>query len=409
MKTLTGLIGVHWVKRASLLLIPAVFIIACSEDDPTTPYEPVYLDSFSIVNIFPKEEIQAMVISGGFLPPEVAAYVQYGVKALRIYYHTTDVEGNSIIASGALMVPVTDQALPMLSFQHGTLASPNEAPSLFQSIYSDQLMFFSSTGFQAALPDYIGYGVTSDLEHPYEHRETLATATRDMLRASYEYFKVEGLKDPQDRLFLTGYSEGGFATMAAIKLIQEEHSDEFRITAATVGAGAYNKTATAEYVISSDEDQEYINTFLWVLDVYNRIYPVLQRPYGHYFNEPWATQIEQYGVFSPVELNPSLLFKSSFIESVLNGTDTHMLAVLADNDCYNWKPEFPIRLYHGDADRLVPYLNSSSAFLAMVAQGTQDIELITNEGGTHETSLEPYIMGSFNFFFSVQGKEAPFH
>lgn len=392
-------------NRALLIVLLGVIAVSCSEENPGPPYEPQYLESYTTITTLTKEEIQASINTGGLFPPAVSAFVQFGVRAVRINYYTTGLNGEPLIASGALLVPISNEALPVLSFQHGTLANASEAPSLFQSTYTDQLTFFASTGFITALPDYIGYGATANLEHPYEHRATLATATRDMLRASYEYFKVEGLKEPDDRLFLTGYSEGGFATMATIKLMQEEHGDEFNITAATVGAGAYNKTATAEYVISSNENQEYINTFVWVLDVYNRIYPQLQRPYSHYFNEPYASQIEQNGVFTPIELNPSLLFKSSFIESVLDGTDTQMLSALGDNDCYDWKPEFPIRLYHGDADRLVPYLNSQTAYEAMVAQGTPDIELIPQAGGTHETGIEPYIMGTFTFFFGIQGKE----
>ena len=396
------------INRALIIFILGALAISCSEENPGPPYEPQYLESYITITSLTKEEIQASITEGGLFPPAVAAFVQFGVRAVRIHYHTIGVNGEPLIASGALLVPISNEAMPMLSFQHGTLANASEAPSLFQSVYTDQLTFFASTGFVTALPDYIGYGATANLEHPYEHRATLATATRDMLRASSEYFKVENLQDPDERLFLSGYSEGGFATMAAIKLMQEEHSDEFSITAATVGAGAYNKTATAEYVITSNENQEYINTFVWVLDVYNRIYPHLQRPYSHYFNEPYASLIEQNGVFTPIEPNPSLLFKSSFIESVLDGTDSQMLSALADNDCYDWKPEFPIRLYHGNADRLVPYLNSETAYDAMVARGTADIELITQEGGTHETAIEPFIMGTFNFFFSLQGKSAPF-
>lgn len=401
----TSIFNISLFNRIFLLLFLFAMVTSCQDDDPPELYEPIYLERYETVSTLSREEIQGMISEGGMFPPAISAFVQFGIKAIRITYHTVDVDGEPMLASGALLVPQGSEPLPILSFQHGTLANASEAPSLFQSAYTDQLVVFASMGYNTALPDYIGYGASANSEHPYEHRASLATATRDMIRASYEYFKVENLKDPDDRLFLSGYSEGGFATMAAIKLMQEEHSDEFQVTAATLGAGAYNKTATAEYVISSDENQEYINTFVWVLDVYNRIYPQLQRPYSHYYNEPWATQIEQNGVFTPIELNPSLLFRSEFVTSVLDGTDIEMLETLADNDCYNWKPEFPIRLYHGDADRLVPYLNSQTAYQAMVAQGTENIELITTEGGTHETTLESFIMGTFNFFFSVQGKE----
>lgn len=381
----------------------SLVFISCQKDGE--PFEPQYLESYEIVEVLTREQIQAMVGSGGLFPPAAVAFIQYGVEAVRINYRTVGLNNEPLIASGALLVPVGNFELPMLSFQHGTLSHPSEAPSLFQSSYTEQLTVFAATGFNTALPDYLGYGATVNMDHPYEHRASLATATRDMLRASYEYFKVAKKREPSNKLFLSGYSEGGFATMATAKLLQEEHPNEFNITAVTVGAGAYNKTATAEYVISSNENQEYINTFIWVLDVYNTIYPQLQRPYTHYFNEPWATHIAQNGVFTPIEPNPSLLFKTEFIDAFLNGEDAEISSALADNDCYDWKPNFPIRLYHGTADRLVPYLNSETAYQAMLARGTEDIELITIEGGNHETSVSPYILGTFTFFFGVQGKD----
>jgi pimeloyl-ACP methyl ester carboxylesterase len=391
------------LKKLISLLILLVIAFSCQKDEK--PFEPEYLVSYEIIEVLTREQIQAMVSSGGLFPPAAISFIQYGVEAVRINYRTVGLNNEPLVASGALLVPVSNFELPMLSFQHGTLSHPSEAPSLFQSSYTEQLTVFAATGFNTALPDYLGYGSTVNMDHPYEHRQSLATATRDMLRASYEFFKVANKREPSKKLFLSGYSEGGFATMATAKLLQEQHSNEFNITAVTLGAGAYNKTATAEYVISSNENQEYINTFVWVLDVYNNIYPELQRPYSHYFNEPWATQIAQNGVFTPVELNPSLLFKADFINAVLSGDDTDMLAALADNDCFNWKPNFPIQLYHGNADRLVPYLNSETTYQAMVSAGTENIELITIEGGTHETAVGPYILGTFTFFYGVQGKD----
>lgn len=405
-KTMSHPINIS-IKKHFFILFLLFLVISCAKDDPTT-FDPEYLESYETIQTLTKEEIQNLAVPGGLYPPAFAAYVSYGVKAIRINYHTVGLEGEPLIASGALLIPVTTDQLPMLSFQHGTLSHPSEAPSLFQSAYTEQLTFFASTGFNTALPDYLGYGATASMDHPYEHRASLATATRDMIRASYEYFKVEGLKGPNEKLFLSGYSEGGFATMATIKLMQEEHPQEFQITAATLGAGAYNKTATAQYVINSNENQEYINTFVWVLDVYNKVYPQLQRPYSYYFNEPWASLIQQNGVFTPIEQNPAILFKPAFIEAMQNGTDNGLLAALADNDCFNWKPNFPVRLYHGNADRLVPYLNSETTYQAMVNLGAEDVDLITTEGGTHETALQPYILGTFSFFFGVHGKEAGF-
>ncbi len=374
----------------------------CERDDPTPLFVPEFLAGSEKVGTMTRQEIQALIAGNDFFPSGVQFLVLYDVEAIRIHYHTVTAEGDPVVASGALLVPRTSQVAPLLSFQHGTITDPAEAPSLFDSDYTEQSAIFASTGFIIALPDYLGYGVTAGTAHPYEHRATLATATRDMIRASREYFVDTRHPGPSSQLFLTGYSEGGFATMSALKLLQEEHREEFQVTAATVGAGAYNKTASTRWALEAEEELEHINSFLWVLDSYNRIYPSLRRSLQDYVNEPWASELEAGGVFAPVERNPRVLFREGFVQGVLEGTDTAFLEALSDNDVYDWKPEMPLRLYHGTADRLVPFLNSDSALEAMSARGAPDVVLIETPEGTHDTSFMDYIAGTFMFFLQVR-------
>ncbi|PKP38997.1 MAG: hypothetical protein CVT98_03810, partial [Bacteroidetes bacterium HGW-Bacteroidetes-15] len=335
---------------------------------------------------------------------ETSFFIRYGVKGVKITYKTISPSGEQILASGALLVPDNSIAMPFLSFQHGTILDESSAPSNFQSEFNTISLIYASTGYIMALPDYIGYGASLNLDHPYEHRKSLATATRDMIRASYEYFKLKKLNQPNDKLFLSGYSEGGFATMATFKLLQEEHPNEFNISGVTVGAGAYNKTDFVNWIINSTSELEFINNFIWVLDAYNNIYPQLQRPYDSYFNEPWATTVANYGVFAPIETNPSLLFNNAFVEGLKNGADTDFISAIADNNCYSWLPKSPMQLYHGTDDTFVPYFNSETAYNAMIELGASNIELITIDGGDHFTSVSEYAAGTFLFFLSIQNK-----
>jgi pimeloyl-ACP methyl ester carboxylesterase len=389
------------IQKLYALLILFVFIISCSPNEKEIEFEPQYLISYEEMVSISREDILASLSGTNMLPEEFAFLIQYGVTGLKIVYETVGIDGEKIAASGALLVPTNLNPMPLISFQHGTITSESDAPSNFNSNSNMLASSFAASGYIIVMPDYIGYGSSKQLPHPYEHRATLATSTRDMLRASLEYFKVIGVSQPNSKLFFTGYSEGGSATMATLKLIQEEHSAEFDITAATLGAGAYNKTVFMDWIVNSDEELEYINSFVWVLDVYNSIYPQLQRNYSFYFNEPWATSISNNGVFEYIEPNPKILFKSSFIEGVLNRTDTDFITSIADNDCFNWRPDFPLKLYHGTADNYVPYINSLTAFNAMIENGANGVELITIEEGTHSTSLSEYAAGTFAFFFQL--------
>ena len=189
--------------------------------------------------------------------------------------------------------------------------------------------------------------------------------------------------------------------MATYKLLQEEHSNEFNITAVTAGAGAYDKSQFIEWVLSSTEELYYMNTYLWVLHTYNSIYPQLQRPYSDYLNEPWASMVEENGVWTPLgEYNPSELLKADFIEGVLSGTDQAFISAVEDNNCHDWNPLSPLQLYHGTADDMVPFFNSESAYNSMVERGSTQVELLPIEGGDHATSIAEYAMGTFTFIFS---------
>jgi pimeloyl-ACP methyl ester carboxylesterase len=392
----------YLILLATILLV--ILATSCSKDEEELDFEPIYLTDYENVISLSRDQILSSLSETGLFPPETSFLIRYGIKGVRITYKTISPSGEEILASGALLIPENDFPMPLLSFQHGTITDESSAPSNFQSEFNAISSIYASTGYIIALPDYIGYGASTDMVHPYEHRSSLATATRDMIRASYEYFKINKLNQPNNKLFLSGYSEGGFATMATYKLLQEEHYNEFNISGVTVGAGAYNKTEFVNWIIESTTNLEFINNFVWVLDTYNSIYSELQRPYSYYFNEPWASTIENQGAFASIETNPSLLFKDSFIDGVKTGVDIDFISAIADNNCYSWLPQAPIQLYHGTDDTFVPYFNSVTAYNSMVELGADNIELITIEGGDHYTSVAEYATGTFIFFQSIQNK-----
>ncbi|MDY0254946.1 MAG: lipase family protein, partial [Tenuifilaceae bacterium] len=240
-------------KYYLIIALSIITIASCSKDDAPDEFIPEYLVASEQVVELSKDDILAQLGGGNMLPDEIEFLIRYGVKGLRLTYTTIDTQGNSVEVSGALLVPIGNFLKPLISFQHGTITSDDLAPSNFGSDADIMAFMLASTGFVIAMPDYIGYGVSKHLPHPYEHRATLAYATRDMIRAAREYFKLNNLEQLDGKLFMTGYSEGGTATMAAFQLMQQDHSSEFDITAVTVGAGAYNKSEFMDWVVSSTE------------------------------------------------------------------------------------------------------------------------------------------------------------
>ena len=396
-------VKIHYLFFSVIFFI----VIGCGTSTITNPV-PVnkYLVSSLLIGDYNKASLQTRAngITGGvsnpFLTQFVNALLQYDIKAYKIIYKTKNTDGTDIEASGALIIPnVNGAAIPMISQQHGTIRTDAQAPSNYQQnseAYSIASIF-GSNGYIISCPDYIGYGVSKNIAHPYEHRESLAQASLDMIRASTEFINKEKI-NWNKKLMITGYSQGGFATMSLQKKIEEQFPTEFNLVASSCGAGAYNKTQFMKDLINNTTHgiSEYNQLYIWVTQTYNRVYG-LNRLMNTYFKEPYATDIQANGNNAIVKGSFNLAFLDTFKKAVNDGTDKQFLDAVKDNDVFDWAPKTETQLYHGDADQQVFYNNSVTAEKAMKSKGGK-VTLFTSPGGTHGSTLTEYAIGTFQFF-----------
>ncbi|MES2520124.1 MAG: lipase family protein [Bacteroidota bacterium] len=374
--------------------------------DPT-PQADKYLVSSSLIGEYSKSSLQSRAdgLTGGVNNALITAFVnsllKYDIKAYKIIYKTKNTDGTEIQASGALIIPTTTDMVSMISQQHGTIRTDAQAPSNYQSsseAYSIASIF-GSNGYIIACPDYIGYGVSKSILHPYEHRESLAQASLDMIRASAEFVNKQSI-NWNKKLMITGYSQGGFATMSLQKKMEEQFPTEFNLVASSCGAGAYNKSQFMKDLFNNTTHgiAEYNQLYIWVTQTYNRIYG-LNRLMNTYFKEPYATDIQANGNNANVNVSFNLAINDAFKKAVNDGTDTQFLNAVKDNDVFDWGPKVETQLFHGDADQQVFYSNSVTAEKAMKAKGG-NVTLFTTKGGTHGSTLQDYAIGTFSFFSS---------
>lgn len=371
------------------------------------PVPQVLVSSTSLGKFTPAQLTTRYTALFGSLAPLITGqYLKNDITVYKLIYKTTNTDGTAIQASGALIVPTVSAAIPMISIQHGTIRSDSDAPS-GNGPASDTYQFgslFSSAGYIVALPDYIGYGASASLPHTYEHRAGLATTSLDMLRASREFLE-QNKTNWDKRLYITGYSEGGYATMSLFKKMQEEVPTEFNLKAVSCGAGAYDKTSFMKSVVNNTTTTDGANTslYIWVLLTYDRIYG-LNRPMTYYFKEPYATQIQTQRENIRINVSLNQVFTDAFKQAVTSGSDAAFVKAVADNNVFDWKPAVPLQLYHGTDDQLVPFFNSQNAYDAMKKRGTANITLIPIQGADHTSSnaITGYGLGTYSFFQSVQ-------
>ncbi|MCP4219205.1 MAG: hypothetical protein GY765_31510 [bacterium] len=325
------------------------------------------------------------------------------VKTIRIVYRTIDVNGAAMNASAALMIPQKSGALPLLSLQHGTVSERYAVASRGATQSAEGLvgLYMGAYGYMVCIPDYQGYGDSEGI-HPYLHVNGNAVVVIDLLRAVRKYCQSENLS-LSDKLFLGGYSEGGHLTMATQKIIERDYAQEFTLTAVAPMAGPYDLAGSMRTVFQDGDyvDLAYIGfIFTAFNDIYgwNRLNDVFIAPYGDMMaglydgTNSWGTILSQLPDTFTQLVNPA------FVQGMLDGSETEVLAAIQENTLLDWTPQAPMRLFHGSDDQVVPFANAATALSSFITNGSTSVELVTYDGMNHQTAALPCYMGLIVWF-----------
>ena len=206
-----------------------------------------------------KDELEARL-------PDFLKPARNGVDLYSLEYFSEDFEGQLQVLSGLVVVPDTeDSAFPLLSLQHGTIFHDSEAPTE----RLDYGLVEASQGFVTIVQDYMGYGVSRHLMHPYIMEKAYESSGINMIQAARLVARANQI-DLSEHLFLKGYSEGGYATLSLQKAI--ERTGVFDITASAPQAGPYDVLAVGAALMSSQETNPALAGLFLV-------------SYSHYYDE----------------------------------------------------------------------------------------------------------------------------
>ena len=389
--------------KYGLIFVP-LFLIALltSCDTSSDPLSPTESDRGKIIETeltasLPSAFINTMFTFAGDLPEFVP---QYDVTIYRIVYTTLDPAGNLVEVSGAIFIPSLSENLPMASIQHGTQSLRNGVASV-DPVNGYEGIISASLGYYSVMPDYLGMGV-SEIVHPYHHAKASADCVVDIIRAGRIFADEQGINLSGD-IFLAGYSEGGYVTLAAQKEIDLNYHDEIYLTAVSAMAGAYDLLNSSTDVIRKDV-YEMPGYIAFLVTAYNEVYN--WNRLGDFFNEPYASKMLRLfdGTKTIAQINLELttniseLFQADFINGIIQETETDVINALEQNSLLDWTPVTPLLLVHGNADEYVPYENSTLALQTFTNRGAANVQLVTIEGGTHATSVIPAIVATLNWF-----------
>ena len=397
-------------------IIPILLLAAgCSKEAPEQPVHD-YLVRAEVVNTMNKDALKNILTAQGY--GQYTSLLQNDVRLLRVTYATEYPGGTKINVSGALLISENyDDRLPTVVYNHGTYGDRNSAPSVEIGGLPSMEVFLGiaiASAFNCALliPDYIGYGESKSITHPYTHGESLGQTGLDFLRACREY-----MADPavalsfNNNIFITGYSEGGYASVALHKAIDAHPAEGLKVFKTVAGAGAYDLAAFSKEVVGNPEPlgQRMLSSYLWVLGMYKTDFRY-SKDYADIFSATDNALLQSIGydlayyrnetAGLPLHDVASQLFKPAFIAGIQDGTDTEFIRISQQNSFTDFAPKDSLIFVYGDADAWVYPVNSENVYRAMQEKGCK-VKAYVQSGGDHNTTFSLYIevvLGRFSNF-----------
>lgn len=378
-------------------IIPCLFILStlsCKKEEPTpnnTTFHESYLKNADTVVSYSKEQLLSLAQIAGY--EEYSSYIKTGATSLKVSYNTR-IDNENILVSGMLYMPGSADTLPasLLSIQHGTTFRKSDAPT--ETTISPSILM-AAAGYITFEPDYIGYGDSKEYRHPYYDKTSSASCVTDFIKAGKEFLEMHSIPYKK-KLFMAGYSEGGYVTLTAQEHYEKTVGADINIdlVAVAAGAGGYdlNNMLDSLKLKSTYPNPGYL---AFLISAYDSTYS-WKKGYSYYFNQKYAEKLPSLldGYHSAGTINQELtiyldsLFDKSFYQSLKTGGESFLSDALFQNSLTNWKPEAPLRLYHGTEDEVIPYQNTINTYNSFLSLGAGDVKMMPINGGNHGSSFE---------------------
>ena len=210
----------------------------------------------------------------------------------RIRYATVGGRNESTTASAVLMVPsgVGSQctgALPIVLYAHGTTTDRAYNMDNLQNTETLSLAaLFASHGYIVVAPNYAGYDTSTLPYHPYLIADQQSKDMIDALTAARTALPAASVTLVSDngKLFITGYSQGGYVAMATHRAMQ---AAGIKVTASAPMSGPYALASFVDAVFDGEVNGGATVSTVLMLSAY-------QTAYGNIYATPTDVFESQY-------------------------------------------------------------------------------------------------------------------
>jgi pimeloyl-ACP methyl ester carboxylesterase len=316
-------------------------------------------------------QIDAGTAASGLQP--LSGKAKCDVRVVSIFYATVGAKGEDANASGVMLVPAGACATashPLVAYAKGTdvqkprtLANPNDSETfLLAAMYAAQ-------GYAVVATDYLGFAKSTYSYHPYLHADSEASSVIDSIRAARETATAQGV-NLSGKVMLTGYSQGGHASMAAHRAIERDNAGEINVVAGAHLAGPYNLSGSFKLTDAIAGYQFFVP---YLVTAWQKVYGNIYTNVTQAFRAPYAATIKNLlpnptlnyttlvtsgalpggpGV-SPNQAR-DLVFQPAFINDARTNADNALFLAAKRNDLLGWSPRARTLLCGGAGDPTVP-------------------------------------------------------
>jgi pimeloyl-ACP methyl ester carboxylesterase len=370
------------------------------------PADGTLVDTPTVVTTLSKAQLDASPVVA------LSGKAKCDVKVVAINYLTPGAKGESSNASGVLLMPTgadCTAAAPLVAYAKGTdvqrnrtLANPTDTETgLLAAMYAGQ-------GYAVVATDYLGFARSSYSFHPYLHADSEASSVVDAIRAARNALPTVG-GSFSGKVMLTGYSQGGHASMAAHRAIEKSLGNEINVVAGAHLAGPYNLSGTAKLPNAIAGYQFFVpymvNAWQKVYgNLYTNISSVYRAPYDGWIADllPSATlnyttllstgpTTGQFWLPGALGQTPNQardeLFQSSFLADLSTNANSPVLAAAKLNDLLDWSPKAKVLLCGGAGDPTVP-----PAVHQQVMKAAFDAKGLSN---VSSVDVDPYVRATY--------------
>lgn len=286
------------------------------------------------------------------------------VRLYRVTYNSVVPEKSNkpIVVSGLLAIPDVDaKSFPTVSYQHGTVYGREQVPSFPEQSDETRLMIaqFAGQGYVLMGSDYFGMGISTEPEG-YMVKASHQQACTDMISAGRAV--LDQMKITSGKLFLSGWSQGGFVTMACLEKLEK---DGVKVDGAATASAPLDLSALMNGFLNLPRK----NDAVWL----NSIVILSAFAFENYYGIPGMARsviADEYYDMAKAAYDRTALPNGKPVDPTAIPTDLHKLMkpeyfdsqyfaasaygrLMNATESYHWLIKSPVRNYYGEADEAI--------------------------------------------------------